>query len=258
MKPIVFTRVLYLPQRGVDRAAQVVAALREHDAQLFIRELRADRRQRREADCRHVTQHGRVADNRVDAAVLQIEQREIDRVVLGDVDAASFFHLELRGRVDLHPHAPAFEVVGRGKVAGAFSDGDQLARIDVGVGEQQRRPAFGRDRHRRDDEIERAVLQRGKDAVEAGVDEHRLDAQLARNAPAQVDVEPAELAPFDRSERRVRGIHPDPQLAGTAHAIQGRLRVHGRTACAVDTAANASVRDRTKEHSRERDMVVMW
>ena len=45
-------------------------------------------------------------------------------------------------------------------------------------------------------DVEAAVLKGRKDAVEAGVDEDRLDAELARERAAEIDVEAREVAAF--------------------------------------------------------------
>ena len=81
----------------------------------------------------------------------------------------------------------------------------------------------------------RAVLQRREDAVEAGVDELRLDAQLPRDRPRDIDVEAAELAAFGDAERRIGGIDPDAQPAAGAHALERRRR-----RCASSGSANTS------------------
>ena len=218
----VFAALLQSPERGVDCSPQIVARAREDHAKLLVAVLGACRLQSGEVRTQHVAQHWSVARHRVHAPVLQIQQCEVDCVVLRDGHAGPLLHRELRGGVDLHADGAVRQVVGAGDGAVATHH-ELLAGGDIRIREQQGRAAFGGDRDGRDDHVERPVLKGGEDAVEAGVDEFRFDAELARNRPGDVHVETAEFAALGDAERGIGGVDADPQAAAGAHAVERRL-----------------------------------
>ena len=169
----------------------------------------------------HVAQHRPVAGHGVHAPVLQVQQREIDRVVLRERDARTLLHDELRRRVDLDADRSPGQIVRPGDGAVALHD-DLLAGRDIRIRKQHRRGALGRDGHGRDDDVEAAVLKRGEDAVETGVDELSFDAELPGHRPGDVHVEAAELAAFRDAKRWIRRVDPDTQPSTGAHAFERR------------------------------------
>ena len=140
-------------------------------------------------------------------------------------------------------------------------DGDQLLRVEVGVGEVHRLLALVGDRDRRDQHVAVALAERVEDAFPRRVDELHFDAGLLGRGVHHVDVEADDLALFVlRFERRVGGVGADhlapwPVRAAGAAADAGAAARRRPAALSCRRRRAAGRRRARPAHCRNRRVV---